>query len=123
MCSQVTRIAPDAAVARVISAPILAYLAQMESLKEYAPFQFQEIRSIDQVGPWTVVQASFTHAAEPAIFVIHATSTGDEVDVGWSGQATNAAEIRTWLTKQFPEASPELIACFEPAEWFVLQQQ
>ncbi len=121
-CSQVTRIPPDSAEARAIGQALLAELPKRQaSDMATRSFEFDEIRSIDRMGDWVVFQASFKAYLEPAIFVLQATADGYRYDgEGWGGQADSAAEIRSYLASRLPEAPPELFACLEPAEWFIL---
>ncbi len=121
-CSQVTRIPPDSAEARTIAQALLAELPKRQaSDMATRSFEFDEIRSIDRMGDWVVFQASFKAYLEPAIFVLQATADGYRYDgEGWGGQADGAAEIRSYLASRLPEAPPELFACLEPAEWFIL---
>ncbi len=37
----------------------------------------------------------------------------------WAGQARSAQEIRTHLASRLPAVPSALIACLEPAEWFL----
>jgi hypothetical protein len=110
---------PDSATAQAIARDLIA--TQPTLAEQQSPPEVDEIRSITQVGDWVVFEARFkarTIGLEPAIFVLQATSDNGYRYMGlWSGMAEHAAQIRSSLAKEMPEAPPELFACLDLSAW------
>jgi hypothetical protein len=121
-CAGVRTIAADSAEGQAIGQAIVEALPadQPPDLQQLAPFEFDEVQSIEQIGDRIVVQASFTRGLEPAIFVLRATASGYQYDtVGWSGQAGSVAEVRDALRRELPDSSAALVSCLQISDWFV----
>ena len=119
-CTLVERMPSDSAETRELLDYLLpAILANNLSIAAYEP-AFGEIRSLDRFQDWILLQASFTVALEPAIFVVQITPDGYHYHgVGWAGMAESVAQIRATLTSDFPDLPAELVACIELADWVV----
>ncbi len=124
-CSQVKRIAPGSTAGVAIGKVILAGIVEKNpELAQYAPFEFSEIRSIDQAGDWILFNASFKRVLEPALFVVQAIPGGYRyVGVGWGGPTPNLADIRAEVARVAPEAPPELITCAQTLKPFLTGPQ
>jgi hypothetical protein len=120
-CSRVQRITPNSAEGVAIGKALLAGIREKyPNLRQYGPFEFDEIRSIDRAGDWILFNASFKRAVEPAIFVLQATSSGYRfVGIGWSGVTDSVAAIRAELARAVPATPPDLIACLQTADRFL----
>lgn len=121
-CAEVTRIAANSAEGQAIGQAILDALpaGQPPDLQQLAPFEFDEIQSIEQIGDRVVVQASFTQGLEPAILVLHQTAAGYRYDtVGWAGQAGSVSQIREALRRELPDVPAALVDCLQISDWFV----
>jgi hypothetical protein len=116
-CTQVERILPDSAEAQAIGQDLIATNPRLAGME--TPPLFAEIRSIDRLGEWILFQASFESHLEPAIFVLQKTPTGYRYVTLWGGQAQDAAEIRSALAAEEASLPPSLLACLQPAEWFL----
>jgi hypothetical protein len=116
-CTQVERIPPDSVEAQVIGQDLLATNPRLAGLE--TPPLFAEIRSIDRLGEWILFQTSFESHLEPSIFVLQETPTGFRYVTLWGGQAQDAAEIRSALAAEGASLPSTLLACMQPAEWFL----
>lgn len=119
-CADVTRIPPDAPEAQAIGQAILTALPATQSPNDRQhTLEFAEIWSIDRVGDWIVVQASFKRALEPGIFIVRDTPSGFKyVGLGWGGRPDNADQIRTEIARAAPDIPPVLLDCLDFGRWF-----
>jgi hypothetical protein len=113
----VERLPPDSVEAQAIGQDLLVTIPDAADMEN--PPLFAEIRSIDRLGEWILFQASFESHLEPAIFVLQETPTGYIYVTLWGGQAHDTAEIRSALAAEVASLPPALLACLQPAEWFL----
>ena len=123
-CSTVDRIAPDSPEGEEISQFVLSsVLLENPEAAGYHP-DIAEVRSIDRLGDWMLIQAGFTSALEPAIFAIREETNGFSwFQVVWAGQAENGDVLLQTLQSEQPDLPPMLVRCLRPAEWFLLSNR
>jgi hypothetical protein len=121
-CAGVETIDPVSAEAQAALSTLLAYHQEANGgqLQPDTPFEFAEVRTVVRQADWILVQASFSHYLEPGIFLLKRIPQGFEYDrTLWGGQAENATELRRQMVQNNLDVPPELLACFQIAEWFV----
>ena len=123
-CSTVDRIAPDSSEREEILQFVLSsVLLENPEAAGYDP-DIAEVRSIDHLGDWILIQALFTSALEPAIFAIREETNGySGFQVVWGGQAENGDVLLRTLQSEQPDLPPILVRCLTPAEWFLLSSR
>jgi len=114
-CVHIERIPPESPEGLAVGKDLLATHHDLSQLKNP---QLLEIRSIDLLGDFVLFQA-IVEGFEPAIFVLQKTADGYQHIGSWGGQASSASEIRSALASELPQIPLELLACMEPAEWFL----
>lgn len=117
-CSLIERVAVGSQEGKEISQWLEAYWASGKPVTG----QLDQVRSIDRLGHYILVQARFSFAGQlgpPEIFLIEESRQGYWVAAYWGRPIFERDSILRGLYAQAPATPPELLACQDLAEWFL----
>lgn len=119
-CSVVDRIAPGSPQGEEIEHFTLSSILLAHPEAEVYEPSIEDVRSIDRLEGWILVQASFTAALEPGIFALKQEPDGySGLRVAWAGQAESSDQLLQEIRSVVPELPAPLVECLRPAEWFL----
>jgi hypothetical protein len=105
VCADVVRVDPATPAAQSVAAAVSATNTSFGAVAE--------IRGLDQLEGWSVLEAVFADS-EPGIFLLHDEGGSQRIAAVWGGVTESRLQIRRYLAEQAPDAPAALLDCFEP---------